>query len=365
MTAHNMDPDVVRWGLHLLDVCTFSHGRTPSVETRCDPDLSRVEYVREGFCQPLYVEGDEALARAYQDELSQLDSMGAGGTKDFENEQVQASVNSRDWLSSSNGSYNFDNQHVGNESFQNPVGESCDTKGVQDCGPSGRENDAHEVGVFSSSNGSGEIPATSDDMWCPLEISDESSLDGEVGKRFNQMVPVPHVPKINEKIPSDDEEISDHQRLLDRLRLYQLVESKVKGDGNCQFRSLSDQLYRSPDLHAFVREQILKQLKSYPEKYMNYVPMDYSKYLMDMSRSGEWGDHVTLQAAADWYGVKIFVITSYKDTCYIEILPETQRSERVIFLSFWAEVHYNSIYPEEEMLPSCAKKKKKWWNFGS
>ncbi|XP_004496251.1 OVARIAN TUMOR DOMAIN-containing deubiquitinating enzyme 12 isoform X4 [Cicer arietinum] len=247
----------------------------------------------------------------------------------------------------------------------NPVGESCDTKGVQDCGPSGRENDAHEVGVFSSSNGSGEIPATSDDMWCPLEISDESSLDGEVGKRFNQMVPVPHVPKINEKIPSDDEEISDHQRLLDRLRLYQLVESKVKGDGNCQFRSLSDQLYRSPDLHAFVREQILKQLKSYPEKYMNYVPMDYSKYLMDMSRSGEWGDHVTLQAAADWYGVKIFVITSYKDTCYIEILPETQRSERVIFLSFWAEVHYNSIYPEEEMLPSCAKKKKKWWNFGS
>lgn len=79
------------------------------------------------------------------------------------------------------------------------------------------------------------------------------------------------------------------------------------------------------------------------------------------------------------YGVKIFVITSFKDTCYIEINPHVQRSKRgnnikslvlfilimqiyaatgqseelnhlcflyiVIFLSFWAEVHYNSIYP--------------------
>ncbi|KAH9301801.1 hypothetical protein KI387_013384, partial [Taxus chinensis] len=58
------------------------------------------------------------------------------------------------------------------------------------------------------------------------------------------------------------------------------------------------------------------------------------------------GDHVTLQAAADYYGVKICVVTSFKDTCFIEILPKVQRSKRVIFMSFWAEVHYNSIYPQ-------------------
>lgn len=138
-------------------------------------------------------------------------------------------------------------------------------------------------------------------------------------------------------------------------------------------------------------------------------------------RNGEWGDHVTLQAAADWvltqpklflycikfackkkvslgileyecgnwntflfvllllqFGVRMFVITSFKDTCYIEILPHLQKSNRrklptnmswfytikimsflcfnsccafesVICLSFWAEVHYNSIYPEGGM----------------
>lgn len=86
------------------------------------------------------------------------------------------------------------------------------------------------------------------------------------------------------------------------------------------------------------------------------------------------------------YGVKIFIMTSFKDTCYIEIQPKVQKSNKgirifflgpctcslqvdgldhsvwlllqlvltfmfhcfliaVVLLSFWAEVHYNSIYP--------------------
>ncbi|KAJ1403112.1 Papain-like cysteine peptidase superfamily [Sesbania bispinosa] len=359
MATHDMDPDVVRWGLHLLDVCTLSHRGSPSIITQYDPDLSQVEYVREGFCQHSYVENDEAVARAYQEELSQLDSMEASGMSHFENEQVRASVYGQDWLTPSNGNYNFG----GSDSCQNSVDESYNMKEADNCGLSERENDMHEIEVFGSSSGSGEIAVTSDDLWHSLEISDESSLDGEVGKRLNQMVPIPHIPKTNEKIPSDDEEISDHQRLLDRLQLYDLVESKVEGDGNCQFRALSDQLYRSPNHHKFVREQVIQQLKSYPDLYAGYVPMAYSDYLKKMSKSGEWGDHVTLQAAADWYGVKIFVITSFKDTCYIEILPQMQKSGRVIFLSFWAEVHYNPIYPEGELPSSYVKKKKRWWNF--
>ncbi|KAK4793269.1 hypothetical protein SAY86_023704 [Trapa natans] len=128
-------------------------------------------------------------------------------------------------------------------------------------------------------------------------MADEHAYDGEVGKRLNQMIPVPHVPRINGEIPSVDEATLDHQRLLERLQLYGLVEHKVQGDGNCQ------------------------------------------------------------------YGVKIFVITSFKDTCYIEILPNDQRSKRVIFLSFWAEVHYNSIYLEGEVPTFRTKKKKKWRMF--
>ncbi|XP_042393721.1 OVARIAN TUMOR DOMAIN-containing deubiquitinating enzyme 12-like isoform X1 [Zingiber officinale] len=201
----------------------------------------------------------------------------------------------------------------------------------------------------------------------PLEISDEYSVaDGEVGRRLNQMHPIPHVPRINGDVPSFDEATSDHQRLLERLKLYDLVERKVQGDGNCQFRALSDQLYQTSEHHEFVRQQVVEQLKSHSDIYDGYVPMAYSDYLKKISQSGEWGDHVTLQAAADTYGVKIFVITSFKNTCYIEILPSIEKSKRVIFLSFWAEVHYNSIYAEEEELPTAdTKKKKKWWQLRS
>ncbi|KAI9126413.1 hypothetical protein K1719_002834 [Acacia pycnantha] len=356
----DMDPDVVRWGLHLLDGCTLSNSGSPSIITQYDPDLGQVEYVREGFYHYENVENDEAVARAFQEELSRIDSIEASGLSNLENRHVRASILAQDWCSTSNRSHD-----LGCETYQKAIDEQNNMKEMKNFGHSEKENDVvQEIEISGSSSGS-DVPVFSDDFWHSLEISDESLLDGEVGKRLNQMVPIPHVPKINDKLPSDDEQISDHQRLLDRLQLYDLVENKVEGDGNCQFRALSDQLYRSSEHHKFVREQISNQLYSHPELYAGYVPMAYSDYLRKMGKSGEWGDHVTLQAAADWYGVKIFVITSFKDTCYIEILPQIQKSERVIFLSFWAEVHYNSIYPEGELPISFPKKKKKWWNFGA
>ncbi|KAM7262535.1 hypothetical protein ACFE04_000218 [Oxalis oulophora] len=198
-----------------------------------------------------------------------------------------------------------------------------------------------------------------------LEVIDEDVQDTEVGKRLNQMIPIQHIPRINGEIPSFDEATSDHERLLNRLQLYDFVELKVQGDGNCQFRALSDQLHGDPDQHKYVRRQVVNQLKSHPEIYEGYVPMEYDHYVAKMSRSGEWGDHVTLQAAADSYGVRIFVITSFKDTCYIEILPQNQQKKKVIFLSFWAEVHYNSIYFQGDLPSPESRKKKKWWMFGN
>ncbi|GFP87553.1 pectinesterase 2 [Phtheirospermum japonicum] len=45
----------------------------------------------------------------------------------------------------------------------------------------------------------------------------------------------------------------------------------------------------------------------------------------------------TLQLLRD-YGMKIVVVTSFKDNCYIEILLKDQQTKRVIYLSFSAEV---------------------------
>ncbi|KXZ53403.1 hypothetical protein GPECTOR_7g1299 [Gonium pectorale] len=141
----------------------------------------------------------------------------------------------------------------------------------------------------------------------------------------------------------------DRQRLLGTLGLYELVEKQVAGDGNCQFRALSDQLYGTPEHHAAVRSLVVSTLRDHPDQYRCYVSdKPYDVYCADMGRSGTWGDHVTLKAAADAYGIKIVVVASFANSPVINIEPERQTNSRTLFLSFWAEVHYNSLYPKQE-----------------
>ncbi|PHT32134.1 hypothetical protein CQW23_28471 [Capsicum baccatum] len=92
------------------------------------------------------------------------------------------------------------------------------------------------------------------------------------------------------------------------------------------FRSLSDQIYRSTEHHKFVREHIVKQLKIHRELYEGYVPMVYDEYLKKMSKAGEWGDHVTLQAAADSVlsgGTMDGVVEGILDSLKVGAAPES------------------------------------------
>ncbi|KAA3485733.1 OTU domain-containing protein isoform X1 [Gossypium australe] len=323
MITYEQEHDFVNWGLQLFNSDPYANCGYDGVVTQEDEEHYPVNYFEDhyGAGECCNVENDEAIAHTLQlQELSQLAIIESSN---------KVSGYPQDCVDQSIGDFSS--------------GQNCGQEVQDDTGP-------------SSSCSSPEQKLVSVVDWLySLELADEYALDGEVGKRLNQMVPVPHVPRINGEIPSVDEATLDHQRLLERLQVYNLVELKVEGDGNCQFRALSDQFYRSPKHHEFLRQQVVNQLKSYPDIYEGYVLMAYGDYLEKMSKSGEWGDHVTLQAAADLseklelailkiydanigclilasdvlqYGVKIFVITSFKDTCYIEILPNVKKSKR-------------------------------------
>ncbi|KAI6700913.1 hypothetical protein NL676_015237 [Syzygium grande] len=224
-------------------------------------------------------------------------------------------------------------------------------------------NGTQSVGESSSSTSLSSQQDLEDDRMIALVLSEEyAQLDGGVGRRLSNLAPVPHVPRINSYIPDLSDASLDHQRLLQRLNFYGLYEVKVSGDGNCQFRALSDQLYKSPEYHSHVRKEIVKQLKDYRSLYEGYVPMKYKRYHKKMAKSGEWGDHVTLQAAADKFAAKICLLTSFRDTCFIEIMPRSEAPKREFWLSFWSEVHYNSLY-ELRDAPIPQKPKKKHWLF--
>ncbi|CAK9168332.1 unnamed protein product [Ilex paraguariensis] len=120
----------------------------------------------------------------------------------------------------------------------------------------------------------------------------------KAGEGKNSDCPL-HTPRVNGEIPDVNDATLDHEPLSARLTTYSLVELRIEGDGNCQFRALADQLFRNPDYHKHVRKEVVKQLKHFRKLYEGYVPMKYKSYLKKMKKLGEWGDHVTLQAAAD------------------------------------------------------------------
>ncbi|KAI8541216.1 hypothetical protein RHMOL_Rhmol08G0045000 [Rhododendron molle] len=124
-----------------------------------------------------------------------------------------------------------------------------------------------------------------DDRMIAVVLSEEyAKLDGAVGRRLSNLAPVAHIPRINTFIPNINDASLDHQRLLQRLNVYGLYEVKVSGDGNCQFRALSDQIYKSPEYHKHVRKDVVKQLKDYRSLYEGHVPMKYKRYYKKMAK---------------------------------------------------------------------------------
>ncbi|WVZ77750.1 hypothetical protein U9M48_025577 [Paspalum notatum var. saurae] len=191
------------------------------------------------------------------------------------------------------------------------------------------------------------------------EATNTKNSSKSLGRRLSHLDSIPHTPRVNGKIPDFNNATIDHESLLERLGTYGLAEYQIEGDGNCQFRALADQIFRNPDYHKHVRKAVVKQLKEFKKHYEGYVPMEYKVYLKKMKRSGEWGDHVTLQAAADRFAAKICLLTSFRDTCLVEIVPRDATPTRELWLSFWCEVHYNSLYAIED-LPTRKTKKKHW-----
>ena len=79
---------------------------------------------------------------------------------------------------------------------------------------------------------------------------------------------------------------------------------------------------------------------------MACVQGDFDTYLVEMSTDGAWGDHVTLQAAADVFEVNISLVTSYETDPVISVQSRSAPgTSQTLWLSFWAEIHYNSIEP--------------------
>ena len=110
-------------------------------------------------------------------------------------------------------------------------------------------------------------------------------------RRFNN-TKSPTTPRALEQ----NKKMAMRTRLLEKLKERGLREVQVFGDGNCQFRALSEQLYGNEDSHKAIRARVVEHLRENKKRYEGFDEDTYEKFVYKMSQDESWGDHTTLQA---------------------------------------------------------------------
>ncbi|KAG7346102.1 OTU-like cysteine protease [Nitzschia inconspicua] len=153
---------------------------------------------------------------------------------------------------------------------------------------------------------------------------------------------------------SDDDEDIKLRRYLEEEGL-ELLE--MNADGNCLFRSLSDQLCGDfGSKHRIIRESVCKFMEENKEDYEVFLvyedendhdqqdedARDFEHYIEQMRSDGEWGGHLELTAAARLFRRNIRVYQANKTFYTIPYDgPKTRGTDMLV--SFHDENHYNSV----------------------
>lgn len=133
-----------------------------------------------------------------------------------------------------------------------------------------------------------------------------------------------------------------------------------KLDGNCQFASLSNQLHLTLNIdasHMDLRLAVVNYLRN-ESSFSQFVAEPWSVYLDKMSRSGYFGDHVTLKAVATIYKVQIIVLSSLKTANLISAAGEAcfVPTMSTLFVGHFAEghgEHYVSLEHPTDVAKFC------------
>jgi len=160
-------------------------------------------------------------------------------------------------------------------------------------------------------------------------------------------------------------------RIAERLQKYGLKERLITPDGNCQFRALADQIMADQDRHPEVRTRIIDWLKR-NERYAvddnnsaclgDFLDRDlypsWENYCKYMSANKAWGDHLTLVAATEAFGVNLWVLSSVEvgdtpiqnnglDPYITTLAPRIAKPNKTARLAHYHELHYTSLHPKD------------------
>ncbi|KAL9961337.1 hypothetical protein ACROYT_G030255 [Oculina patagonica] len=199
----------------------------------------------------------------------------------------------------------------------------------------------------------------------------ESSEEQREKERQRKRVPKQNERRIGECVVQ--QQLCDAEKLhrskdLQRIALDEgFIISDNQGLGNCMFFALAEQLEIVKGVKISAEELRVNLVKFLTENsnlpngthLFRFVDHDrhptWRDYLESMAKDGTWGDHLMLQAAANYYSTAIRVVSSLGREnesliCPVnpsDILPNTSNTnhQQPLVLGYIFELHYVSLLP--------------------
>ena len=109
----------------------------------------------------------------------------------------------------------------------------------------------------------------------------------------------------------------------------------IAGDGNCMFRSLSHQLFGTPEKHFAVRSLLIrfesKNRGTFSKLLTEINSPDIQSHIRTMTLPGRWGTHVELLAAATYFQTPVFYLRAPSSEYKWEVFNPLGPPERFMY----------------------------------
>lgn len=133
---------------------------------------------------------------------------------------------------------------------------------------------------------------------------------------------------------------------------------EVGGDGNCLFRSVSEQIEGNENNYQEYREKCINYIKGNKETYAPYIEDDepIDDYIERMSKNGEWGGNLEIHALSMVLEAN-FYIYIHENPMYI--VKNFEKPKKNVLLTYHEGKHYNSLRKLEEKNKEDKEKEEK------
>eukprot|EP01056_Protomagalhaensia_sp_Gyna25_P002332 Protomagalhaensia_sp_Gyna_25__2331@NODE_2285_length_1174_cov_8_918062_g1892_i0_p1_GENE_NODE_2285_length_1174_cov_8_918062_g1892_i0NODE_2285_length_1174_cov_8_918062_g1892_i0_p1_ORF_typecomplete_len289_score22_41OTU/PF02338_19/3_6e26Peptidase_C65/PF10275_9/0_4Peptidase_C65/PF10275_9/0_72Nt_Gln_amidase/PF09764_9/0_15DUF3293/PF11697_8/1DUF3293/PF11697_8/2_9e02_NODE_2285_length_1174_cov_8_918062_g1892_i02431109 len=157
---------------------------------------------------------------------------------------------------------------------------------------------------------------------------------------------------------------AQHQRLATWLQSNSLRWVNIVADGNCLFRSFSDQLHGHQEGHLEIRAAIVAYIANHETRFSVFLDEsdgDIGEYCQKMSRNSTWGGQIEIQAFSLMYGVNVLIHQSSLVALEIINWPVTHPCAQ---LAYEEGEHYSSVQIELSLMAVLvrARAESQWGN---